>query len=39
VPAKLVDHRLAEDRTFGGVMENMEPDEPRVQVAVYHRFS
>jgi hypothetical protein len=37
VPTKLVDHRLAEYRNFGGVMKNMEPDEPRVQIAIYQR--
>lgn len=39
VATKLVDHRLAEDRTFGGMMEDVEPDEPGIQVAIDHRLS
>ena len=39
VPAQLVDHLLAEDWTFSGVMEKMEPDEPGVEVSIYHRIS
>jgi hypothetical protein len=40
VATELIDHRLSKDRAFSGVMKNMEPDESRVQVAVYHhRFS
>jgi hypothetical protein len=27
MPTELVDHRLAEDGTFSGVVKNMEPDE------------
>src|SRR3954466_10141207 len=34
---KLVDHRLAEDRAFGGVMKDMQPDEAGVQVPIDHR--
>jgi len=39
VPTELVDHRLAENGAFGGVVENMQPDESRIQVSIYHRFS
>ena len=39
MPTELVDHRLAEDRTFGRVMEKVEPDEAGVEVAIYHRKS
>ena len=39
VPAELVDHRLAEDRSFSGVMKNMEPDESGIEIAIYHRTS
>jgi hypothetical protein len=36
---KFVDHRLAEDRPLSRVMKDVESDETRIQVAVYHRFS
>ena len=39
VPAQLVDHRLAEDRALRGVMENVEPDQSGVEIAIYHRNS
>jgi hypothetical protein len=39
VPAQLVDHFLPEDWTFSGVMEKMQPDQPRVEITIYHRTS
>jgi hypothetical protein len=39
VPAQLVDHRLAEDRPFGRVMQDVQPDQPGVEVAINHRIS
>jgi hypothetical protein len=39
VSAKLVDHLLSEDWTFGRVMEQMQSDEPGVEVSIYHRYS
>ena len=39
MPAKLIDHRLAEDRTLHRVMQDVKPDQSRVEVAIYHRNS
>ena len=39
VPAQLVNHFLPKDWTFAGVMENVQSDEPRVQISIYHRIS
>jgi hypothetical protein len=39
VPAELVDHRLAENRTFSRVVKNVEAYEARVQIAIDHRVA
>ena len=39
VTTQLVDHFLPKDWTFSGVMEKMQPDEPGVQISIYHRTS
>src|SRR5437762_11946578 len=39
VAAELVDHRLAEDWTFRGVVKDMEPNQPRVELSIIHRGS
>jgi len=36
--AQLVDHRLAEHGSFGRVMQDVKADQPRVEIAVKHRY-
>jgi hypothetical protein len=36
---QLVDHRLAKDGTFGGVVQDVEADQAGIETAVIHRIS
>jgi hypothetical protein len=36
VAAQFVDHRLAENGSFGRVVQNVETDQPGVQIAITH---
>ena len=39
MPSELVDHRLAEDRTFSGVVEDMKADQACIKLPIIHRDS